>query len=105
MKIRKFLRWLLGIPLLLALILFTLSNRDSVRIGIFPTDFSLEVPLAVALLIAMGLGFFMGGLLVWFAALRHRRETRRAQETVRVMEARSQELKVLPAGTLLAPPR
>ena len=105
MKIRKFLRWLVGIPLLLALILFTLSNRDAVRIGLFPTDFSLEVPLAVALLIAMGLGFFMGGLLVWFATLRHRREARHAQETVRVLEARRQELKVLPTGTLLAPPR
>ena len=105
MKIRTVFRWVIGIPLLLALILFTLSNRELVRLGLFPTDFSLEIPLAVALLIAMGFGFFVGGLLVWFATLRHRHEASRAKETVRVMEARHPELKVIPSGTLLAPPR
>ena len=105
MTVRKFIRLLFGIPLLLIMILFALSNREPVQLGLFPTDFSIEVPLSVALLIAMGLGFFLGGLLVWFTALRHRREARHAAETVRVMEAKQQERRAIPAGPLLAPPR
>ncbi len=105
MRFRTFLRLLIGVPLLLLMILFVLSNKQPVRFDLFPTDYSLELPLSVAMLSALGLGFFLGGVRVWFTALRHRRETKRAEATVRVMEAKQQELKTIPAGRLLAPPR
>ena len=105
MKFRTVLRLLIGVPLLLLMIVFVLSNEQPVRFGLFPTDYSLELPLSVAMLSALGLGFFLGGMRVWFAALRYRRTARQATATVRVMEAKQQELKTLPAGRLPAPPR
>jgi hypothetical protein len=40
----------------------------------------------------MAIGFFLGGLMVWFTSLRHRRRARRAEATVRLLEAKHQEL-------------
>jgi len=103
-KVRAVLRWIVGIPLLLLMILFALSNTEPVRLGLFPTDYSIEVPLSVAILIAMGIGFFLGGLRLWFTALHHRRAARRAQDAVRLLEAKHQELKSHSSGPLLTPP-
>jgi lipopolysaccharide assembly protein A len=104
-KSRALLRWIIGIPLLLLMILFALSNTQPVRLGLFPTDLSIEVPLSVAILVALGVGFFCGGLRVWIAALRHRRAAKRAEEKVRVLEARHQEMKARsPVPAALAPP-
>ena len=60
-----------------------------------------EQPLSVAILAAMGLGFFLGGLRVWFTAIGHRRAARRAEEAMRLLEARYQELKARPATPTL----
>ena len=97
------MRWLVGIPLLLLMILFALSNTDPVRIGLFPTDLSIEMPLSVAILAAMGIGFLLGGLRVWTDALRHRRAARRAQATVRLLEAKQREQVARSPGALVAP--
>ena len=43
-----------------------------------------------------GLGFFLGGLRLWFTALHHRRAARRAEDAVRLLEARHQELQARP---------
>lgn len=104
MRVRAVLRWIIGIPLLLLMVLFALSNTASVRLGLFPTDFTIEVPLSVAILTAMGIGFFLGGLRLWFTALHHRRAARRAQDAVRLLEAKHQELKSRSSGPLLTPP-
>jgi putative membrane protein len=37
-------------PFLLVLIVFALSNRSTVQIGMWPTDLSLVVPLSLAVL-------------------------------------------------------
>ena len=96
------MRLLLALPLLLLLVLFALSNSQPVHLGLWPTDLSAEAPLSVAVLAAMGAAFFLGGLLVWFQALAQRRRARRAEETVRRLEAQVAALKSrLPP---LAPP-
>lgn len=104
---RSFLRWVFWIPGLFLLVLFALSNTESVRIGLFPTDLSIELPLSVAILAAMGLGFFLGGLRVWIAALRHRRMAREARDTVRLLEARQHAASPAsgPDQPRLAPPK
>lgn len=94
MKLRTWLRWVVGVPLLLLMVLFALSNRDPVSLGLFPLGrLPFEVPLSVVVLAAMGFGWFLGGLRLWFTALHHRRAARRAEEAVRLLEARHQELK------------
>lgn len=97
------MRILIAIPFLLILVLFALSNTAPIRLGIWPTDFSVQLPLSVAILGGMAVAFLIGGLLVWFSALGQRRRARRAEMTVRLLEAQMQELKArVPA--LAAPP-
>jgi uncharacterized integral membrane protein len=101
-KLRTLSRWIVGVPLLLLMVVFALSNSDPVPLGLFPLGrLPFAVPLSVVILAAMGLGFFLGGLRVWFTALHHRRAARRAEEAVRLLEARHQELKARTSGPAL----
>jgi putative membrane protein len=98
-KLRVLTRWIVAAPFLLLLVLFALSNRDPVSIGLFPFGrLPFEVPLSVAILAALGLGFFLGGLRLWTTALRHRRAARRAEEAMRLLEAKHRELQSRTAG-------
>jgi len=99
------MRLVIGLPLLLLLVLFALSNREPVRLGIWPTDYALQVPVSLAVLVGMAIAFLLGGLLVWLSALTQRRRARQAEHAVRLLEAQVQELKArLPQPQLPPPP-
>jgi putative membrane protein len=98
------MRLLVLAPFLLLLVLFALSNTVPVRLGLWPTGLSLEAPLSLAILGAMGLAFLIGGLLVWIAELGQRRRARRAEQTVRLLEAQVQELRSRLPQAALGPP-
>jgi uncharacterized integral membrane protein len=87
------MRLILGIPLLLILVLFALSNSRDVRLGFWPTDFALDVPLSLAVLVGMAAVFLLGGLFVWVGELGQRRRARRAEQMVRLLEAEIEALK------------
>jgi putative membrane protein len=87
------MRWLILAPFLLLLVLFALSNTKPVRVDLWPTGWSLDAPLSLAILGAMALAFLIGGLLVWIAELGQRRRARRAEQAVRLLEVQVQELK------------
>ena len=87
------MRLVIGIPFLVLLVLFALSNRAPVQLGLWPTDFSLEMPLSLAILAAMAIAFLVGGVLVWFSVLGQRSRARRAEQAVRLLEAEVQTLK------------
>jgi uncharacterized integral membrane protein len=87
------MRLLITLPLLLLMILFALSNTAPVNLRLWPTDYALQTPLSLAVLGAMAIAFVAGGLLVWITALGQRRRARRAEQTVRLLEAQVQELK------------
>jgi uncharacterized integral membrane protein len=114
-KFRVLARWTIGVPLAVLLVDFALSNPEPVELRLFPLgELPFDVPLSVAILTAMGVGFFLGGLRLWTTALRHRRAARKAEEAMRLLEAKHQELRSrLPgpvnagpvrAGPVLAPP-
>ncbi len=71
---------------------FALSNMDPVRLGLWPTDYTIDVPISLAILTGMALGFLVGGLLVWVAELGQRRRARRAERTVRLLQAKLDEM-------------
>jgi uncharacterized integral membrane protein len=98
------MRLLIALPLLLLLVLFALSNREPVRLALWPTDYSLVLPLSLAVLGGMAVAFLVGGLLVWMSALAQRRRARRAEQTVRLLEAQVQELKARLPQPLMPPP-
>ena len=98
------MRLLIAIPLLLLLVLFALSNTAPVRLGLWPTDFALELPLSLAVLGGMAIAFLMGGAIVWLAELGQRRRARQAEQAVRLLEAQVQELQArLPQAHLPRP--
>ena len=88
MTIRGTLRLIVLVPLLLLLVLFLLSNTEPVKIGLFPTDISIELSLSIAILAALGIGFLLGALVVWFTTLHFRGAARRAEEKLRLLEAK-----------------
>jgi lipopolysaccharide assembly protein A len=104
-KLRAAMRWIVAVPLLSLMVVFALSNTEPVRLELFPLgELPFDVPLSVAILAALGLGFFFGGLRLWTHALRHRRAARRAETAMRLLEAKHQELKSRNSGPLLTPP-
>jgi uncharacterized integral membrane protein len=90
--------------LCLPLVLFALSNMEVVRLGIWPTDYGVEVHLSLAILIAMAIAFLLGALVVWMSELGQRRRARHAERTVRLLEAQIEELKVRAGVTMSLPP-
>jgi putative membrane protein len=97
------MRFLLAIPVLIAIALFAVSNRQPVAIGFWPTDLDLVVPLSGAVLAVAAFAFLVGGILVWLTELRVRRRARRAEARVEVLEEEVRTLRArLPRG--LPPP-
>jgi uncharacterized integral membrane protein len=88
------IRILIAAPFLALMVLFALSNPQPAKLGLWPTDYAIEVPLSLAILAAMGLAFFLGALLIWFSAVGARARARRAERQVRRLEAQLQEMKV-----------
>jgi len=80
------MRWLLLAPLLALVVLFALSNRQTVSLGLWPLDLTWQVSLSVAVLAVAGLAFLLGALMVWFTSLGHRRRARRAEDQARRLE-------------------
>jgi putative membrane protein len=98
------MRALIALPILLLLVLFALSNPQAVRFGLWPTDYSLEVPLSIAMLVAMAIAFLVGAILLWFGSLAARARARQSERARRLLEAQVQELKARLAGPALPPP-
>ena len=79
--------------LLLLLVLFALSNTAPVRFGLWPSDYTLQLPLSLAVLGASAIAFLAGGAIVWLSELAQRRRARQAEHAVRLLEAQVQDLK------------
>ncbi len=88
----------------LPLVLFALSNTEMVRLGIWPTDYSLEVHLSLAILIAMAVAFLLGAMMVWMSELSQRLRARRAERAVRLLEAQIEALKAGTGTSISLPP-
>ena len=90
-------------PFLLLLVVFALSNRATVQIGMWPTDLSLVVPLSLAVLGAGAVFFVLGAIVVGLGSLAQRRRARRAESRVRALEREVESLRPRPGmpGTAL----
>lgn len=90
--------------LCLPLVLFLLSNTEVVRLGLWPTDYGLEVHLSIAILVAMAIAFLLGALVVWVSELSQRRRARRAERKVRLLEAQIEAMQAPAATPMSLPP-
>ncbi len=97
------MRILLAIPLLLILVVFALSNKQVVRLGLWPTDILVDVPVSLAVLGVALLFFLAGAAMTWGGALSLRARARRAEAAVRQLEAQLQAMRARPALSLPPP--
>ena len=98
------LGWILAAPVLLLLVLFVLSNTDMVTIRLWPTDLAAPIPLALALLTALGIGILGGAAMQWVGKLVARREAAQAARKVAALEAQLRDAAAKPiVGTISAP--
>lgn len=82
----RFLRWLIAAPFLLLLVLFALSNTTTLKLGLWPTDYTIEWPASAVILVAMAIAFMAGALLMWVSELGQRRRARRAEYALKLLE-------------------
>lgn len=97
-------------PLLLLVVLFALSNTETVRLTLWPTDLLIVAPLSLVILCAMGVAFLLGALTTWVAGLAARLRARRAaheaaalRTELAAIQARLPNAGQLPSATILPP--
>ena len=101
------MRILLAAPVLLVLVIFALSNRQVVQLGLWPTDIMVDAPLSITVLVAAGLFFIGGAFMTWGSSVVMRARAQQAERTVRQLEAEVRALKSQPrtaAGSAMALP-
>lgn len=66
---RKFLFWLISLPLAIIIAIFAVNNREVVDISLWPTPFTVGIPVYLLILGNLGLGLLLGALLMWLGAV------------------------------------
>jgi putative membrane protein len=82
----RFLWWIVLALVAVVLILFAISNRETVSVELWPLPAVAEMPLYLMLLGTLLIGFVVGELLAWVGSLRWRREARRSRARIAMLE-------------------
>jgi uncharacterized integral membrane protein len=70
----RFPGWVLGVPFALLISWFAVSNRGPVTLELWPLPNSVEVPVYLAILAALGVGFVLGATAAIVSAMGRRRK-------------------------------
>lgn len=95
----KHLRWIVTIPLAVAIIVFSVSNRESVLVDPWPLGGPLFVPLYILVLGAAAGGLLAGSTMQWLTHAPARLQSRRKSGQIGKLEAELGKLKETPTGT------
>ena len=68
------------------LILFAVSNRETVAVGFWPLPFLVEVPLYLLCFLSLAIGALIGVAIAWMAGHRTRRELRARRRRIDALE-------------------
>lgn len=80
------------VPVALAVVSFSVNNRDGISVDLWPAPFVLEAPLFAVVLLSLVIGIFVGWFLSWMSAGRTRG---RARANARRAAAAEREAEVL----------
>jgi uncharacterized integral membrane protein len=80
----KLLFWIVVVLVAAVLALFVTSNNKIVTLGLWPLSF--DLPLYLAILSALLIGFVAGALCAWIAGRHRRRELRRRGSRINALE-------------------
>ncbi len=89
----KFLFWILGIPLIVAIVAFATSNRVPVTLDLWPFPFAIEPPAYAAILGATLIGFLAGGAYAWISSAKKRRRARADGRRTKFLERENEDLR------------
>jgi lipopolysaccharide assembly protein A len=78
--------WIVVVPVAAVLALFAVSNREVVTLGLWPLAFELDLPLYLAVLPALLIGFISGAAAAWIGGRHRRRENRRRGRRIAALE-------------------
>lgn len=101
------LYWILAGALAALAGLFALNNRGELTVDFWPVGPELQMPVFVALVGSLYLGFALGAVIAWFATVRVRRRARAAERKAAELDADLQALKAKQAAATppaVAPP-
>jgi uncharacterized integral membrane protein len=83
----------------LLLILFAVSNRETVSVGLWPLPDAAVLPLYLVVLACLLVGFLVGQLSGWIGGRHWRREARRARGRIAALERELGAARAQPSGT------
>lgn len=95
----KYLRWIVTIPLAVAIVVFSVSNREAVLVDPWPVGEPLLAPLYVLVIGAAAAGFLAGSILQWLSHTPARLQSRRKSGQIGKLEAELGKLKEAPTPT------
>ena len=105
--VTRLLAWLIGLPVAVIAVVFAVSNRDTITIGIWPLGDGLAAPVYVVALIPFALGLLLGAGLAGLGTMRHRMRAgahaRRAQSLEREISRLKTAPPAIPAPTATRP--
>jgi uncharacterized integral membrane protein len=91
------LSWIVSVPLALLAISFAVSNLGNISLQLWPLPGVLDLPVFLAVLGALFVGFLIGGTVAWISAGRHRRAARASHKRVQQLERELAEAKAAAA--------
>ena len=77
-NLKKIVMWIITVCYAVFIVTFSLANRTSIEIDIWPLPIKQQVPLFALLLACVGIGILWGGFAAWLSAGTTRRKTREA---------------------------
>jgi uncharacterized integral membrane protein len=98
------LYWILAGALAALAGLFALNNRADVTVDFWPVGPEIQMPVFVALVGTLYLGFALGAVAAWFATGRARKRARAAERKAAELDADLQALKAKQAAQVPAAP-
>ena len=73
----RFLYWIISIPLAVLIAVFAVSNRTAVTLSLWPLPFEVDLPLFLPIMVALLIGLGIGFAFEWLLQGKHRRAARR----------------------------
>jgi uncharacterized integral membrane protein len=82
----KLLSWLVVALVAVVLILFAVSNRETVSLALWPLPALVDLPLYLVILATLLVGFVAGELVAWIGGRHWRREAKRGRDRIAALE-------------------
>jgi uncharacterized integral membrane protein len=94
-KLGTIIRWIILLPLVVAVLLLAVANDQTVTIHLNPFDpndplLKVDLALYAAAFILFALGALLGGFIVWSGQRKYRRRARRQRDETDLWQARAE---------------